>query len=149
MVIVFADDTFLFPLYAIYELDGKNVWFWAEIFGNTHPHFWPFFAVSSYIESGDKKVTILELMEEQRRRINSGNPVERLAAALLIPSELAKRLSKLDDREIGELLDQEVGAKLSLLAPESTVCDAAVTRLRRRIKGLPERKRFGIRRKNS
>jgi hypothetical protein len=71
-------------------------------------------------------------MEEQRRRMNSANPVERLAAALLIPSELTKRLSKLDDLEIGQLLDDEVGAKLNVFGPESIVCDAAVTRLRRR-----------------
>jgi len=78
-------------------------------------------------------------MEEQRRRVNSSNPVERLAAALLIRGELTKRLDNLDDDEIGQLLDDEVGAKLNLFGPESTVCDAAVTRLRRRVKGLPER----------
>jgi hypothetical protein len=77
-------------------------------------------------------VTILELIEEQRRRVNSSNPVERLAAVLLIRGELTKRLDKLNDREIGQLLDDEVGAKLNVFAPESTVCDAAVTRLRRR-----------------
>jgi hypothetical protein len=77
-------------------------------------------------------LTIRELIEEQRRRVNSANPVERLAAALLIRGELTKRLDKLDDHEIGELLDDEVGAKLNLFAPESTVCDAAVTRLLRR-----------------
>jgi hypothetical protein len=83
-------------------------------------------------------VTIRELIEEQRRRMNSGNAMERLAAALLIPSELTKRLDKLDDHEIGQLLDDEVGAKLNLFAPESTVCDAAVTRLRGRANSLPE-----------
>ena len=77
-------------------------------------------------------MTIRELIEEQRRRVNSGNPVERLAAALLIRGELTKRLDKVDDHEIGQLLDDEVGAKLNLFGPESTVCDAAVTRLRRR-----------------
>ena len=73
-----------------------------------------------------------ELIEEQRRRVNSSNPVERLAAALLIRGELTKRLDNLDDHEIGQLLDDEVGANLNLFGPESTVCDAAVTRLRRR-----------------
>lgn len=94
-------------------------------------------------------MTIRELIEEQRRRVNSANPVERLAAALLIPAELTKQLDKLDDGEVGQLLDDEVGAKLNLFGPESTVCDAAVTRLRRHVKGTPEGKRFGIRhRKN-
>jgi hypothetical protein len=94
-------------------------------------------------------LTIRELIEEQRRRLGSANPAERLAAALLIPSELTKRLSKLDDREIGDILDEQIGANLSVFGPESTVCDAAVKRLRRRIKGLPHRKRFGTRRRDS
>ena len=90
-------------------------------------------------------MTIRELIEEQRRRMSSANPAERLAAALLIPGELTKRLDKLDDHEIGQLLDDEVGAKLNLFAPESTVCDAAVTRLRRRAKGLPKRNAGSVR----
>jgi hypothetical protein len=64
--------------------------------------------------------------------MNSANPAERLAAVLLIRGELTKQLDKLDDHEISQLLDDEVGAKLNLFDPESTVCDAAVTRLRRR-----------------
>ena len=64
--------------------------------------------------------------------MNSANPAERLAAALLIRGELTKRLDKVDDHEIGQLLDNEVGAKLNLFAPESTVCDAAADRLRGR-----------------
>lgn len=67
--------------------------------------------------------------------MNSANPSERLAAVLLIPGELTKRLDELDDYEIGQLLDDEVGAKLNLFGPESTVCDAAVTRLRGRTNG--------------
>jgi hypothetical protein len=63
--------------------------------------------------------------------MNSANPAERLAAVLLIRGELTKQLDKLDDHEISQLLDDEVGAKLNLFSPESTVCDAAVTRLRR------------------
>jgi len=92
---------------------------------------------------------IRELIAEQRRRLGSANPAERLAAALLIPGELTKRLDKLDDHEIGQLLDDEVGEKLNLFGPESTVCDAAVTRLRGRTKGLSKRKGFGIRRRDS
>jgi hypothetical protein len=54
VVIVLADDIVLFPLLAIYEPDGKNVWFYMEIFGNTPRRFWPFFAVGSYISLGSK-----------------------------------------------------------------------------------------------
>ncbi len=81
--------------------------------------------------------------------MNSANPEERLAAAILIRGELTKRLDKLNDHEIGQLLDDEVGAKLNLFASESTVCDAAVTRLRRRTEGLSKRGGLGIRRRKS
>lgn len=76
--------------------------------------------------------------------MSSPNPAERFAAALLIPGLLAKRLRVLDDRQIAELLDDEVGAGLNLLAPESTICLAAADRLRRRVIWSPGRKRFGV-----
>ena len=107
------------------------------------------FLLSVRIFPLEARLTIRELIEEQRRRVNSSNAVERLAAVLLIPGELTKRLDKLDDHEIGQLLDDEVGAKLNLFAPESTVCDAAVTRLRRRARRLSRRKGLGIRRRES
>lgn len=91
-------------------------------------------------------MTILELIEEQRRRVNSGNPVERLAAALLIPSELTKRLRCLRDFELGQLLEDEVWSNLNLAAPEATVCMEAVDRLCGHANASLERKRFGIRR---
>ncbi len=77
-------------------------------------------------------LTIRQLIQQQRQRLCSTNPVERFAAALLIAGELTKRLSKLNDCEIGGLLDDEVGAKLNLFAPELTICLAAADRLRRR-----------------
>jgi hypothetical protein len=94
-------------------------------------------------------LTIRELIDEQRRRVNSANPAKRLAAVLLIPGELGKRLDELDDHEIGQLLDDEIGARLNLFGPESTVCDAAVTRLRRRAKETPDNNRFGFRQRKS
>jgi len=75
-------------------------------------------------------LTIRELIEEQRRRMGSGNPVERFAAALLIPAVLAGRLAGLADRQVGQLLLDEVWPGLSLLAPESTICLHAADRLR-------------------
>jgi hypothetical protein len=92
-------------------------------------------------------LTIRELIEEQRRRVNSGNPAERLAAALLIPGELTKRLRYLRDFEIGQLLEDEVWSNLNLAAPEATVCMEAVDRLRGNANASLERKRFGTRRR--
>ena len=76
-------------------------------------------------------LTIRELMEEQRKRVCSRNHAERLAAALLIPAELNRRLRLLGDSEIAQLLDEEVSANMSILVPEAWVCDEAARRLRR------------------
>ncbi len=76
-------------------------------------------------------MTIRELMEEQRKRVRSRNPAKRLAAALLIPAVLSRRLRLLGNSEIAQLLDEEVCANLSILAPEMTVCVEAALRLRR------------------
>jgi hypothetical protein len=54
--------------------------------------------------------------------LRSANPAERLAAALLIPGVMAKRMRLLDDRQIGQLLEDEVWSQLNLLAPEATIC---------------------------
>ena len=75
-------------------------------------------------------MTIRELMEEQRRRVRSGDPAERFAAALLLPAELAKRLRTVSSLHLGELLEHEVCSNLNLLAPELTVCAEAAERLR-------------------
>jgi len=74
-------------------------------------------------------------MQEQRTRAHSINPAERLAAALLIPAELSRRLRLLTDFQIGRLLEHEVCRNMSLLAPELTVCMDAAERLRRRRAG--------------
>ena len=75
-------------------------------------------------------MTIWELIAEQRRRMRSSNPAERLAAALLIPGVLAQRLRELSDFNLGRLLEDEVWSNLNLLAPESTICLVAADRLR-------------------
>jgi hypothetical protein len=77
----------------------------------------------------DDELSTLELIEEQRRRLRSSNPAERLTAALLIPAFLKKRLRQLDDCQIGQLLLDEVWSRLNMLAPESTICLVAVDRL--------------------
>jgi hypothetical protein len=88
-------------------------------------------------EWGNACLTIQELIEEQRRRLRSANPVERLAAALLIPNLLRERLDELGDWQIAELLDDEVWSNLNLLAPESTICLVAADRLRRHVSRHP------------
>lgn len=62
-------------------------------------------------------------------------PAERFAAALLIPGVLTERLRDFSDLNLGQLLEDEVGSNLNLLAPESTICLVATDRLRRPTKG--------------
>lgn len=76
-------------------------------------------------------LTIRELIQEQRRRMRSPNPAERLAASLLIPRALAKMLRELRDFDLGELLDHEVCSRMSIFAPELTISMEAADRLRR------------------
>jgi hypothetical protein len=96
---------------------------------------------------GAEELTIQQLIQEQRARIHSANPAERLAAALLIPAALSERLHLLGDPQLAQLLEDEVWSRMNLLAPESTICLVAADRLRQRVNGSPERERFGIRRK--
>ena len=101
-----------------------------NIFGNP-PSFSSQFSNHGCITwIGELELTIRELMQEQRRRVCSGNPAERLAAALLIPDELSRRLRLLSDSQLGQLLDEEVCANMSLLAPEAMICLVAADRLR-------------------
>jgi hypothetical protein len=71
-------------------------------------------------------------MEEQRTLVRSSDLAEQLAAALLIPGLLRERLRKLDDFQLGQVLDREVCSNLSVLAPELTVCIEVSERLCRR-----------------
>jgi hypothetical protein len=100
------------------------------IFGNPTQFSRRFCHLVCILQMGDKKLTIKQLIEEQRRRLRSANPVERFAAALLIPGVLAKRLRLLGDPRLAQLLEEEVWSRMNLLAPESTICLAAVDRLR-------------------
>jgi len=86
-------------------------------------------------------LTIREIIAEQRRRLGSANPAERLAAALLIPGLLRERLRELGDLELGQVLDREVCSSLSVLAPELTVCMEAADRLCRHGADKPVQRR--------
>jgi hypothetical protein len=79
---------------------------------------------------GERTLTIRQLIQLQRQWLRSSNPVERFAAALLIPAELKRQLRMLRDFEIGQLLENEVWSNLNLLSPDATICMEAVDRLR-------------------
>jgi hypothetical protein len=120
------------PHVYVYGRRGNFVWFWAKSSVTRTLLSGRFFQNARIPRLEGLNLTIRQLIQQQRKRLCSTNPVERFAAALLISGELTKRLSKLNDCEIGELLDDEVGARLNIFAPELTICLAAVDRLRRR-----------------
>jgi hypothetical protein len=131
----------------VYGVSKKSASFWQKIFGNAHSVFWTIFLSVPYTGIGDKNLTIQQLIQEQRRRLLLSNPVERLAAALLIPAALRRQLNKLEDRSLAELLNDEVGAHLSAFGPELTICDEAMRRRRRRGNASPERTRIWMQRR--
>jgi hypothetical protein len=132
----------------IYKGNDKSGYFCRVIRENLWSppaSFWTIFPSHLYISSGGRtSLTIRELIEEQRVRLSSCNPAERFAAGLLISGVLAKRLRVLNDRQIAELLDDDVGPRLNLLAPEATICMAAAERLRRHVTNSPECRRFQL-----
>jgi hypothetical protein len=76
-------------------------------------------------------------MQEQRKRVRSGDPADRLAAALLIPAELSRRLRLLSNSQLARLLDTEVCSNLNIFAPEMTVCAGLGSGLICQIQSLP------------
>jgi hypothetical protein len=75
-------------------------------------------------------LTVRELIKKQRELVDSDSPMKRLAGALLIPAVLAERLAGLADRQVGQLLLDEVWPRLNPVGPESTICLHAADRLR-------------------
>ena len=84
-------------------------------------------------------MTIRELIKKQRELVDSDNRMKRLAGALLIPAVLAERLAGLADRQVGQLLLDEVWPGLGL-GPESTICLHAADRLRGVSMGEPTKR---------
>ncbi|MFZ0885560.1 MAG: hypothetical protein WAN14_19310 [Candidatus Acidiferrales bacterium] len=74
-------------------------------------------------------MTIRELIERQRRFARSGDILERVVGTLYQASVLGKRLAELSDRQVGQLLTDIVGDRLTVSGPETTICQQATLRL--------------------
>lgn len=77
----------------------------------------------------NRAVTIRELIECQRRLARSGNIFEQVVDTLYQARVLGKRLAELTDRQIGQLLFDVVGDRLTISGPETTICQQATLRL--------------------
>ena len=77
----------------------------------------------------NEEISIDALIEEQRRRAGSKNPLERIVGALSLAGALKKELASLPDKSIGQLMFDHVWNELNLLSPEMTICQVATERL--------------------
>ncbi len=81
----------------------------------------------------DEKCTdekpIRRLIELQRRLLQSKSPFARRIGTLLAAGALDRHLAELTDKQIGQLLRDDVGKDLGILQPEATICNQATRRL--------------------
>ena len=69
------------------------------------------------------------LINLQRRLLQSKSPFVRRIGTLLAAGALDRHLAELSDKQIGELLRDDVGGDLGILQPEATICNQATRRL--------------------
>lgn len=72
---------------------------------------------------------VRRLINLQRRLLQSKSPFVRRIGTLLAAGALDRHLAELSDKQIGELLRDDVGGDLGILQPEATICNQATRRL--------------------
>ena len=79
--------------------------------------------------SGENKISVACLIEEQRRLSASTNPFERVVGSLFIGAILKKQLVGLPNTAISQLLTDQIWSQLNLLGAESVIVEIASERL--------------------
>ncbi len=79
--------------------------------------------------SGENKISVECLIEEQRRLSASTNPFERVVGSLCIGAILKEQLVRLPNSAISRLLTDQIWSQLNLLEPESVIVEIASERL--------------------
>jgi len=72
---------------------------------------------------------VRRLIDLQRRLLQSKSPFVRRIGTLLAAGALDRHLAELTDKQIGQLIFDEVGNDLGALQPEATICNQATRRL--------------------
>ena len=72
---------------------------------------------------------VRRLIDLQRRLLQSKSPFVRRVGTLLAAGALDRHLAELSDKQIGQLLRDDVGNDLGILQPEATICNQATRRL--------------------
>jgi hypothetical protein len=82
-----------------------------------------------------KTHSVCGLIELQRRLCQSKSPFVRRVGLLITAGALDRHLDALSDRQVGQLMADEVGRDLGIVQPESTICHQATQRLFRSTNG--------------
>jgi hypothetical protein len=83
----------------------------------------------------DRVLSVRGLIAMHRRLAQSRNHFLRGMGNLLGAGVLDERLAELSDRQIGQLMVDEVGRDWGVFQPETTICQQATLRLFRSVKG--------------
>ena len=81
------------------------------------------------------EMSVRRLIDLQRRLLQSKSPFVRRIGTLLAAGALDRHLAELSDKQIGELLRDDVGNDLGVLQPEAIICHQATRRLFRSVHG--------------
>ena len=79
--------------------------------------------------SGEEKISVDGLIEEQRRLSASESPFERVVATLCVAGLLKRKLAGLTDAAVGRLMFDLILDELALFSPAMTICQEATERL--------------------
>ena len=79
--------------------------------------------------SGENKISVEDLIQEQRSLARSQNPFERVVGSLCIGAILKEQLVRLPNSAISRLMTDYVWSDLNLLGPESVIVEIASERL--------------------
>lgn len=82
-------------------------------------------------QPSDKEFGVHALIEAQRKLMNSTHPFEQVVGTLWVAGTLKRRLARLTDWQIGQLLWDHVLDELPLLGPGAAICEHAIRRLLR------------------
>ena len=83
--------------------------------------------------SSESNIDLYKLIEAQRKLTRSKEPYERVVGVLCVSGMLKKRLVRLSDEELGQLLVEYVSNELTMFSPEVAICEEAAQRMFRAV----------------
>ena len=99
------------------------------------PRCFVYFGVNEFTLPTNKAISVRGLIAMHRWLGRSRNRLLRGMGNLLAAGALDRRLTELSDRQIGQLMVDEVGRDFGVFQPETTICQQATLRLFRSVNG--------------